>query len=46
MWILILEEYGPDIKYIKGEKNILADALSILALNGNQQTTQESNYQK
>ena len=36
IWILILEEYGPDIKYIKGEKNILADALSILALNGNQ----------
>ena len=27
-WRLLLEEYGPDIKYIKGEKNVVADALS------------------
>ena len=27
IWRLILEEYGPDIEYIQGEKNILADAL-------------------
>ena len=44
--ILILGEYGPDIEYIKGEKNILADTLSILPPNMNQDTTQKSNYQK
>ena len=27
-WRLLLEEYGPTFKYIKGEKNIVADALS------------------
>ena len=27
-WRLILEEYGPDLRYIKGENNIVADALS------------------
>ena len=27
-WILLLEEYGPEVKYIKGTKNIVADALS------------------
>jgi transposase InsO family protein len=27
-WRLILEEYGPTLKYIKGEHNIVADALS------------------
>jgi hypothetical protein len=29
-WRLILEEYGPDIRYIKGEENCAADALSCL----------------
>ena len=29
-WRLILEEYGPTLNYIKGEKNIVADALSRL----------------
>ena len=43
---LILEEYGPDIKYIKSEKIIVADRLSRLPLNGNQETTQKSNYQQ
>ena len=38
-WRLILEEYSPDIEYIKGEKNIAADALSRLPNNGNQETT-------
>ena len=28
IWRIILEEYGPDIKYIKGDKNMVADALS------------------
>jgi hypothetical protein len=29
-WRLILEEYGPELRYIKGEKNLVADALSRL----------------
>jgi hypothetical protein len=29
-WRLLLEEYGPEIKYLKGSKNIVADALSRL----------------
>ena len=29
-WRLILEEYGPNLKYIQGEKNVVADALSRL----------------
>ena len=28
-WLLIVKYYGPDIEYIKGEKNIVTDALSI-----------------
>ena len=28
IWRIILITYGPDIEYIKGEKNIVADALS------------------
>jgi hypothetical protein len=31
-WRLILEEYGPDICYIKGEENCAADALSCLPM--------------
>ena len=31
-WRLILEEFGPDLNYLKGEKNIVADALSRLEL--------------
>ena len=31
-WRLILEEYGPELRYIKGENNIVADALSRLDL--------------
>ena len=29
-WRLILEEYGPELRYIKGENNVVADALSRL----------------
>ncbi len=29
-WRLILEEFGPELRYIKGEQNIVADALSRL----------------
>ena len=46
IWILILEEHGTDIEYIQGQKNILADALSILCKNVNQDTTQDSTYKK
>ena len=45
-WRLILEDYGPDIEYIKGEKNIVSDNLSIFLLNGSQETTQKTTYQK
>ena len=31
-WRLVLEEYGPELKYIKGEHNIVADALSRLEI--------------
>ena len=31
-WRLILEEYNPELKYIKGENNVVADALSRLAM--------------
>ena len=31
-WRLFIEEYTPDLKYIKGEKNVVADALSRLEL--------------
>ena len=34
-WHLFLEEYGPDIRYIKGEHNIIADALSWLDIQVN-----------
>ena len=43
-WRLILDKFGPYIKSIKGDKNIVADALSILPLTGNQETTQNSTY--
>ena len=45
-WGLILEEYGLEIDYTKGEKNMVSDALSILPLNGNQETTHNSTYQQ
>ena len=33
---LILEEFGPELKYIKGERNVLAEALSCLDMSDNQ----------
>ena len=35
-WRLILEEFGPEIKYIKGEHNVLSDSLSCLEISDNQ----------
>ena len=31
-WRLLIEEFGPTIEYIKGPKNVVADALSRLDL--------------
>ena len=39
---IILEEYGPDIEYIKSDKNIVSDSLSRIPLNGNKYITQKS----
>ena len=36
-WRLILEELGPKLKYIKGENNIVADALYCLEMSDNQE---------
>ena len=36
-WRLILVEFGPELKYIKGEKNIVADALSRIEISDNQE---------
>ena len=33
-WRLLLEEYGPEIEYIKGPKNVVADALHRLPKQG------------
>ena len=43
-WRLILEEYGPELIYLKGETNIVADALSRLDISTTKDVpTQESN---
>ena len=36
-WRLILEEFGPKLKYIKCENNVLVDALSCLEMKDNQE---------
>ena len=44
-WRLILEDFGPELKYIKGENNVVADALSHLENNPNQEILNSSeNY--
>ena len=35
-WRLILKSFGPELKYIKGENNVVADALSRLEMSDNQ----------
>ena len=35
-WRLRLEEFGPELKYMKGENNVVADALSCLEISDNQ----------
>jgi len=47
-WRLILEEYGPELHYIKGENNIVADALSrlnMMSIEEFQETYQDELYQ-
>ena len=39
-WRLILEEFGPDIKNISGEKNVMADAISRLPTTTEEQREQ------
>jgi hypothetical protein len=34
-WQLFIEEYSPDLRYIKGSKNVAADALSQLGILNN-----------
>ena len=36
-WRLMLEEFGPELKYIKGENNVVSDALSRLEKSPNQE---------
>ena len=36
-WRLILEEFGPELKYIKGENNVVADAIYRLEKNDHQE---------
>jgi hypothetical protein len=43
-WRLILEEYGPELKYIKGERNIVADALSRLDMSSDKSHNSEETY--
>ena len=35
-WQMLLEEFGPEVEHIKGEKNVVADALSRLDLSPKQ----------
>ena len=36
-WRLILEEFCPELKNIKGENNVVADALSCFEMSDNQE---------
>ena len=35
-WRIITEEFGPELKYIKGENNVVDDALYRLEISDNQ----------
>ena len=43
-WRIILEEFGPELKYIKGEKNVIANALSRLEMSDNQEILNISEF--
>ena len=36
-WRLIIKEFVPELKYIKGEHNVVSDTLSRLEMRGNQE---------
>jgi hypothetical protein len=36
-WCLVLEEFGPDLQYIKGTRNVVDEALSRLAIDDEQE---------
>ena len=36
-WRLILKDFGPELKYIKGENNVVADTISRLEMSDNQE---------
>ena len=38
-WHLFIEEYAPELRYIKGEKNVVSDALSRLPIHEQPQAT-------
>ena len=42
-WRLVLEEFGPDLQYIKGERNVVADALSRLEIDDEQEISTSAN---
>ena len=46
IWRLILKEYGSNIEYIQGDKNIVAYKLARLPKNRNQETTHKPTLKK
>ena len=36
LWRIILEDFGPELKYVKGENNVVANALFCLEMSDNQ----------
>ena len=45
-WRLLLEEFGPELIYIKGEKNIVADALSRLPIEADDETLELHTFEE
>ena len=43
-WRLILKDFGPELKYIKGENNIESEAISRLEMSDNQETLNISEF--
>jgi hypothetical protein len=42
-WLLLIEKFGPEFRHIKGKHNLIADALSRLALDD---SSEESKLEK